>query len=104
MKEWSERFAEQLLRDNLKLEEFQVSLVGFQDFDQIIKRLEDLGCKVTVDRKRLRLTVEVPADKGEKEGLIQKLKRAGGGDPKGEDSLNNFILPDAGAYLVPSGA
>ena len=101
MKEWAERFAEQLLRDNLKLEEFQVSLVGFQDIDKIVEHLKQLGCEVTVDRKKLRLTVVVPGGTAGKEGLIQKLKRPGkaNNDQAGTDSC---ALTDWGQDLLPS--
>ena len=86
MKEWAERFAEQLLKDNLRLEEFQVSLVGYEDFDRIIARLESLGCTVTADRRNKRLTVVCPRSggggsdssdkpKGEKQFRIDKVKR-----------------------------
>jgi len=60
MKEWSTRFADRLLKDNLMLEEFHVSLVGYDHFDEIVDRLRELGCQVAVDIDRRRLIVTCP--------------------------------------------
>jgi len=72
MKEWAARFAEQLLKDNLQLEEFQVSLAGYEHFEEIVQKLEGLGCEVQVDRSKRRLIVTCPS------------KRPGGAGPRRE--------------------
>ena len=64
MKDWAARFADQLLKDNLQLEEFQVSLIEPEHFDAIVTRLQEMGCEVHADKSRHRLTVIVPRGGG----------------------------------------
>lgn len=84
MKDWAARFADQLLKDNLQLEEFQVSLIEPEHFDAIVARLQEMGCEVHADKARRRLTVIVPRG------------GAGGGRSKDQPADTRNYRPDEG--------
>lgn len=108
MKEWADRFAEQLLKDNLELEEFQVSLVGYDEYPKIIERLEGLGCKVEVDTTRGRLTVFCPQRNGDKAAFAKtqaKGKQTGGKTAKAKKKPNQSGLgavPPSASNAIPA--
>jgi len=93
LKNWADRFAEQLLKDNLRLEEFQVVLIGDGDIDSIVSRLTELGCEVDVEKKTRRLKVVIPHGSGPIEEFKRRL--AGGEKsfrPKRKRNVDLFAL------------
>jgi hypothetical protein len=68
MKQWAQRFADQLFKDNLQLVSFEVDLLDRAHVDEVASRLRELGCKVEFEDGGTRLKVDCPHSPNQQAG------------------------------------